>query len=619
MANIDMLKEKCDKANFKKLEELANPLLMDFIAEYAELLNPDSVYIFSDSEEDEKYAKKRSIERGEEISLNIEGHTMHFDGIQDQGRDPKNTKLLYPAGEVPEGLNGMDIEEGTKEVRGIMKGIMKGNEMLVAFLSLGPVGSPFYIPAVQITDSYYVVHSDFILYRKGYEGFKKEKPKNFFKVVHGAGELEHAVSKNVEKRRVYIDLKNELVYSCNTQYAGNTVGFKKLALRLAIQKASREGWLAEHMFLMGVNGPGGRVSYFSGAFPSMCGKTSTAMVEGEKIVGDDIAYLRNIDGVCKGVNVEAGIFGIIQDINPDGDPLIWEVLNAPGDVIFGNVLNVDGVPRWSGDGREEPEKGINFSGEWVKGKKDTAGKEIPFAHKNARYTIALDKLKNCDENLHSPGGVEIKAIIYGGRDSDTWVPVRQSFSWDHGVINMGASLESETTAATIGSEGQRKFNIMSNMEFLSVSVSKYLEDYLDFGKKMKKAPPVFAVNYFRKKKDGKWLTGMKDKKVWLKWIELKANGDVEAIETPIGYIPKYDDLKKLFKENLNKDYTEQDYITQFTIRIPENLSKIERITNIYKNKIHGAPKSVFDSLDSEKKRLEELKAKSGDYVEPGKL
>ncbi len=620
MADYELLKKKCGDINFKKLEALNNPLLMDFVAKYVQECEPDSVMVCADSEEDAKRMRKLAVDKGEETPLNIEGHTIHFDGMTDQGRDPKNTKFLYEKGKELEGLSGIDREEGDKEIHGLLKGMMKGRQMLVLFFSMGPVDSPFYIPAVQLTDSYYVAHSEIILYRRGYEGFKKAKPASFFKVVHATGEIENAVSRHVDKRRIYIDLKTETVYSVNTQYAGNTVGFKKLALRLAIQKASREGWLAEHMFLMGVKGPWGRKSYFSGAFPSMCGKTSTAMVEGETIVGDDLAYLRNVNGTAMAANVERGIFGIIQDIKPEGDPLIWNVLNSPGDVIFGNVLNDNGIPRWLGDGRENPSNGFNFSGEWTHTKKDDKGNLIPYAHKNARYSISLEALKNCDPQLNNKNGVKLQGIVFGGRDSDTWVPVRESFDWNHGVIAMGASIESETTAATIGKEGERVFNIMSNMEFLSIPIPKYLEDYLEFGKLLHKAPKIFACNYFlRDMKTGKWLNGVKDKRVWLKWMELRSHHDVDAIKSPAGYIPKYEDLKKLFVKVMKKDYTLEDYNNQFVIRIPQNIAKIDRIVEIYTNKIHGAPKVIFEVLKAEKERFLELKAKSGDYVTPDKL
>lgn len=616
---MEILEHKCDKDNYKKLEALKNPVLMDFISKYVELCNPDTIYVCTDSDKDAEYMKKMSIEKKEEIPLAIHGHTIHFDGISDQGRDPKNTKFLFEKGEAPEGLNGIDRDEGLNEIHHKMKDIMKGREMIVCFYALGPVGSPFYIPAVQLTDSYYVVHSENILYRRGYEGFKKARSASFFKVVHSAGPVdERMASKNVADRRVYMDLKHETVYSCNTQYAGQSVGFKKLALRLAIKKASQEGWLAEHMFIMAVHGTKNRKSYFSGAYPSMCGKTSTAMVEGETIVGDDLAYLRNIKGKLYAANVENGIFGIIQDISEKSDPLIWELLNTPGDVIFGNVLNVDGTPRWIGDGRPAPERGENFSGKWVTGKKDAQGKPIDYAHKNARYSISLEKLKNCDKKLHDKNGVELQGIIYGGRDSNTWVPVFESFGWEHGVITMGASLESETTAATIGQEGNRVFNIMSNLEFLSISMATYIENYLEFGKKLVKAPPVFGVNYFQRGKDGKWLTGVKDKRVWLKWMELRAYWDVEAISSPIGYIPKYPDLKRLFKEVLDKEYSEQEYNEQFMIRVNENIAKMDRITAVYKG-VKNTPLTVFEHLEAQKKRLMELKAAKGDYVTPDKL
>ncbi|HPD19239.1 MAG TPA: phosphoenolpyruvate carboxykinase domain-containing protein, partial [Candidatus Goldiibacteriota bacterium] len=440
-----------------------------------------------------------------------------------------------------------------------------------------------------------------------------------FKVVHGTGKVDERMNSiDVANRRIYMDLKENMVYSCNTQYAGNTVGFKKLALRLAINKASKEGWLAEHMFVMGIKGPGNRKSYFSGAYPSMCGKTSTAMVEGETIIGDDIAYLRVIDGKMHAANVEKGIFGIIQDISNKSDPLIWEVLNTKGDVIFSNVLITDGVPYWLGDGRTPPEKGINYSGEWFKGKTDEKGKKIDYAHKNARYTIDIEKLKNCDENIHNVNGVELKGIIYGGRDSDTSVPVAESFNWEHGVITMGGSLESETTAAAIGTEGNRVFNIMSNMEFLSISTAAYLKNYLNIKNKMKVLPRIFGVNYFQRGKDGNWLTGVEDKRVWLKWMELRTYDDVDAIKTPIGFIPKYEDLKNLFINVLKKEYTFDAYKEQFKIRIPENLAKIDRIINIYKG-IKDTPKEVFEELEAQKKRLLDLKQIKGEYVTPDNI
>jgi phosphoenolpyruvate carboxykinase (GTP) len=420
-----------------------------------------------------------------------------------------------------------------------------------------------------------------------------------------------------EKKRIYIDHMDNTIYSVNTQYAGNSVGFKKLAFRLAIRKADREGWLAEHMMIMGVHGPGGRKTYFSGAFPSACGKTSTAMLPGETILGDDIAYVRDIGSVARAVNVESGIFGIIQDVTPIDDALIYKVLTSPGEITFSNVLVKDGKPYWLGMGSELPKDGINFSGEWYEGKKDEHGNNIPLAHKNARYAVALKALENCDPELDNPMGVELRGIMYGGRDAKAYVPVQQSFSWEHGIIAYGASLETETTYATIGQEGVPEINMMSIQDFISIPLGQNVCNNLEFGKKLKKAPLVFGVNYFlRDKGNGKFLNAPQDKHVWIKWMELRVHGEAGAIRSPTGYLPKYADLRKLFDRTLNKDYAEEDYIKQFTIRVPENLAKIERVQRLYQENVSDTPSELFEILDQQRRRLVEAKERFGDYISP---
>ncbi|NQT00139.1 MAG: phosphoenolpyruvate carboxykinase (GTP) [Candidatus Omnitrophica bacterium] len=617
----EILKKKCSQMSFRKLTELNNQHLVDFVAKYAELCAPESIYVCDDSAGDVQYIREQALKNGEERKLNTKGHTIHFDSYFDQARDKGNTKyLITPEMKLGESINATEREQGLAEVHGYLKNSMVGKEAYVLIFCLGPRDSDFSIPCVQITDSSYVGHSEHILYRSAYEAFKKlNGSSQFFKYVHTAGILESGVSKEVDKRRIYIDLLGGVVYSTNTQYAGNTVGLKKLSLRLAIQKAANEDWLAEHMLLMGVGGPKGRISYFAGAFPSACGKTSTAMLKGEKIVGDDIAYLRLKQGKVQAANVECGIFGIIRDVNSEDDPYVWEVLNKPGEVIFSNVLiDEDNNPRWLGDTRPNPEKGINFSGKWSKAKQDAQGKPIPYAHKNARYTISLYSLNNLDPNLDHPAGVEVKGILYGGRDSDTWPSVQQSFDWTHGVITMGASLESETTAAALGKEGVRQFNPMSNLDFVSIPLGRYIDNHLKFGRGAEVAPAIFAVNYFLKDKQGEYLTAMQDKAVWMKWMELRVNNDVETIKTPTGYIPKYQDLKRLFKEVLDKQFSEQDYIEQFSLRVVENLAKLERITEIYKHKVSDAPEILFTVLEQQKQRLVQAQTKYGDFISPDK-
>ena len=617
----DILKKRLDGKNFNKLMAIDNPGLHQFIAHYIEIFNPDSVFVCDDSEADIQYIREQAVSRNEEKKLATPGHTCHFDGYYDQARDKENTKFLLPEGvDLGPNINSIPKKEGLAELAGIMKEIMKGHEMFVCFFTLGPANSIFSIPCIQLTDSPYVAHSETILYRPGYAEFRRlGKEARYFRFVHSEGELENNVCKNIDKRRVYIDTEEDIVYSFNTQYGGNTIGLKKLAMRLAINRGSKEGWLTEHMLIMGIHGPGGRVTYFTGAFPSLCGKTSTAMIDGELIIGDDIAYLRKKDGVVRGVNVEKGVFGIIMGINSKDDPIIWEALHTPGEIIFSNILIKDGKPYWIGMDDEIPDEGINHSGKWFKGKKDKDGNEITPSHRNARFTVALKQLKNCDAKIDDPDGVEIGGFIYGGRDSDTWVPVEQSFDWTHGIITKGASLESETTAATLDKAGVRKFNLMSNLDFLSIPIGSYIQKNLDFAKGLKRPPKIFGVNYFLKGKDGNFLNARSDKKVWLKWMELRVHDEVDAIKTPTGYIPKYEDLRPLFKDVLNKEYRLEDYDEQFKLRVNEHLAKIDRILEIYQSRVSDTPQILFDVLEAQKKRLLEAKEKFGDYIIPEKF
>jgi phosphoenolpyruvate carboxykinase (GTP) len=619
---IEALRPKLSRSDYRKLNAISIPKVHEFIAKSADLCNAERIFICSDSEEDKDYIRQQAIATKEETPLNIQGHTVHFDGYYDQGRDRKATKYLVPRRvHLSKALNQIDRQEGLAEVKGLLRDSMTGRTMIARFLSLGPTNSVFTILGLQCTDSWYVAHSEDLLYRPGYKVFIQSAPDtDFLRVVHSSGKLtERMVSAEHKKKRIYIDYMDNTIYSVNTQYAGNSIGFKKLAFRLAIRKANTEGWLAEHMMLMGVHGPGGRKSYFAGAFPSACGKTSTAMLPGETILGDDIAYIREVDSVARAVNVEAGIFGIIKDVNPVDDALIFKLLHSPCEIIFSNVLVKDGKPYWLGMGSELPEEGINFSGEWFEGKKDEAGNEITAAHKNARYAVNLKDVENRDPELNNPLGVELKGIMYGGRDAKAYVPVQQSFDWEHGIIAYGASLETETTFATVGKEGVPEINMMSIQDFISIPLGKNVRNNLDFGKKFEKPPVVFGVNYFLKDQEGNYLNDPSDKHVWVKWMELRVHGEVDAIETPTGYIPKYEDLRKLFKQVRGKDYSKEDYVKQFSIRVQENMAKIKRVRRFYKKKVTYTPEAVFWILNQQYERLLNAKEKHGNYISPEKF
>ena len=619
---IDALRPKLSRQDYEKLKGISIPKVHEFIAKSADLCNAEHVFICSDSPEDKNYIRQQAIATKEEKSLKISGHTVHFDGYYDQGRDRKATKYLVPKRIfLSKALNQIDRQEGLAEAKGALRDSMTGRTMIARFLSLGPTDSVFTILGLQCTDSWYVAHSEDLLYRPGYKVFtQKGSDTDFLRVLHSSGKLtENMVSANYTQKCIYIDYMDNTIYSVNTQYAGNSIGFKKLAFRLAIRKANTEGWLAEHMMLMGVHGPNGRKTYFAGAFPSACGKTSTAMLPGETILGDDIAYIREIDSVARAVNVEAGIFGIIKDVNPVDDTTIYDVLHKPGEIIFSNVLVNDGKPYWLGMGNETPKEGTNFSGKWQEGKKDENGIEITFAHKNARYAVKLSALENCDPELENPLGVEVRGIMYGGRDTKAYVPVQQSFDWEHGIISYGAALETETTFATVGKEGIPEINMMSIQDFISIPLGKNIRNNLEFAKKIENPPIVFGVNYFLKDKQGNYLNDPKDKHVWLKWMELRVHNEVKAIKTPTGYIPKYEDLYKLFKQIRNKEYTKEEYFNQFSIRVQENMSKIKRVRQFYKKNVTYTPEAVFWVLNQQYERLLDAKEKFGNYITPEKF
>ncbi|MHA1302407.1 MAG: phosphoenolpyruvate carboxykinase (GTP) [Candidatus Heimdallarchaeaceae archaeon] len=626
-----MLLEKwISKKDIQKLEALNNPKVMRVIEEFLSLCKPKKAVVIDDSPEDIEYIRQLAIDLGEEQKLDMEGHTIHFDSYYDQARDKTNTRLLVPKEKKSEygaHINTLDRDEGLKEIFTILDGAMEGKTAIIRFFCLGPTNSRFSISALQITDSAYVAHSEDLLYRQGYEQFKRLKnPDDFFYFIHSAGSLtDKNVTKNIDDRRIYIDLEENRVLSVNNQYAGNSLGLKKLALRLAINKAVNEGWLTEHMFISAVHPPGkNRKTYFLGAFPSACGKTSTAMIPGNTIIGDDIAYLRiNERGEVRAVNIESGIFGIIRDVNPKDDPEIYKALTTPGETIFSNILISEGKPYWLGMGDQVkiPETGKNWTssllGEWKAGKKDEEGRELQFSHPNARYTIKIEELENCDEALHAPEGVKVSAIIYGGRDSDTSVPVYESFSWNHGVF-VGASVESETTSATLGKAGIRKHQPMANLDFIVVPLGKYLQAHFDFGKRVKEEerPLIFSTNYFLKDENGNYYDEILDKKIWLLWAEGRIHDEYEAIETPIGFIPKYEDLVKLFKDTFGINYERKRYEAEFSIRIQKFLEKLDRIEAIFKEE-KMMPQEFFDELNKQRKRLIHAKERfNSDIISP---
>ncbi len=620
----DILQKKMTKDSYQKLIALKNIKLYDFAGKFAEHCDPESLYVCDDSKKDEEYIRKMAVEKGEEAKLSKKGQTIHYDGYGDQARDKVNTRFLVSKNKIEsmKNLNIIEFDKGMKEIMEISKGIMKGKTAVLKLFCEGPTFSQFSRPCVQITDSWYVCHSEQILYRSAYEHFMKmENKDDFYRFIHSAGELdERGCTVNLDKRRIFMDTENLIVYSMNDQYAGNSLGLKKHSMRLAIRESGEQGWLCEHMFILGCqNKEKKRVTYFCGAYPSACGKTATAMLPGEKVIGDDIAYFRNIDGEFRAANVEQGIFGIIKDVNEKDDPVIFKTLSDSKEMIFSNVLTgPDNQPYWLGMEVETPKKGANHSGPgWIEGKNDSAGKEITLAHSNARYTIRLDYLENIDKAYEDKNGVLVGGVIYGGRDSDICVPVEESFDWEDGILMKACTLESETTSATLGKEGVRTPSMMANLDFISYPIGKYIQNNLDFVKGLKQVPKVFAMNYFLRDQDGEFCTSKLAKKVWLHWAEMRTHGEVDAYKTPTGLIPKYEDLKGMFKSFLDEEYTQDDYEYQFQFRCTAWKAKLERIIEYFKTSFPDCPGIAFERWDVVIKRINSAIDKYGKNIKPG--
>lgn len=573
--------------------DILPPAISSIIDHYSKLCHPAKITILTDSSADKEFIKNKALELGEEKPLTLPGHTYHFDGPNDQGRAVKDTIIL----------NDSNRENILAEAQTLLSGIMKGKEMYVVFYSWGPPDSPLSIPIMQISDSAYLIDTANRLYRPGYKLFNKSNNiKDFFHFIHSSGELTNTgASANIDKRRIFIDPAEKRAISINNQYAGNS-SFKKLAFRLSIFDSLHDpNRLSEHMALFGVKPQEkSRMTYFCLAARSGCGKTSSAMLH--SLVGDDITtlYIDRV-GQVRGFNVEDGFFGILDGVTAKSDPLIWKALSNPDEVIFSNILVSNGKPYWLNMGAEFPAEGETYFGSWTKGQLNKEGKIISPAHGNARCTMKLKYLSNVDSHLHDKDGVPISGIVYAVRDPDTTPPVVQSRNWYEGVF-MGASLESETTATTIGKQGERVHDPIAITDFLIPPLGDYLSKHFAFGKSLVKPPQVFSVNYFLKDKNGNFLNDKLDKKVWFQWMEGRIHGDFAALDTPIGLTPRYEDLRKLFKSVLNKEYNKKDYEEQFAIRTSQLLAKLDRIEQIYKTQ-QNIPSEIFEQISIQRKSL----------------
>jgi len=626
--NLDMILAKCDAENQEKIKMIKNPDILAKIACRIELCNPKDVYVHTGTQEERDFIKSMSLKAGEEQPLAMEGHTIHFDPPTEQGRVVKQTYVVEDEGMFTSSLAiAMPRKEADELIQTNMKNIMDGQTMIVGFYIRGPVGAPTAYASLTISDTWYLAHQQDNLYRCSPSDFEKQVDLIglFFTNTHSKGTL---VTKEAY---VMTDRKNIETWAWNVSYLGNCALIKKGHHRLSNDDAiynHRGTRLSEHMFITGVKMKDGSISWIGGAAPSGCGKTTTAMA-GDTFIGDDLAQVWIADdGTVRSINPEVGIFGIVKDVNREGDPVLMDKLRNPGsEVIWTNVLVDDqGVPHWEGNGEEPPKSGKNFQGEWQAGKTDDNGKPIPISHPNSRCTIRSRELSNFNvEAADNPKGVETKVFTYSGRDADTMPPVVAALTAEEGVT-FGADIASQTTATEVGAKGEVKRSPWANAPFFLGALGDYMDGQFQFFTNPKlKTPPVLAsLNYFlteaaRGGSTNKLLGEKSDVKVWLAWLSKLANHEVTGITTALGIIPTYEEITAIFDELIpDKNYSKELYDKQFSLYIDNIIARIDMQIEAYKKEAN-VPEIYFETQNKKKARLEELKSSNGSVVTPDQL
>lgn len=523
-----------------------NKSVIEWVNAMAALCAPDEVYWCNGSEAEKTILTKKAVERGEIEELNqkklpgcLYAHSKEDDVARVEKLTYICTRSKKDAGPTN---NWMDPQEAYGKLSEIFRGSMKGRTMYVIPYIMGIPGSPFNKIGIELTDSIYVVLNMRIMTRAGKIALDElgDSP-TFTKGLHGKADLDE------HHRFICHFPEDNTIWSVGSNYGGNVLlGKKCLALRIASWLGNKEGWLAEHMMIMGIQNPRGEVRYVAAAFPSQCGKTNLAMLvppdsmKGYKIttVGDDIAWMRiGADGRLWAVNPEAGFFGVAPGTNMKTNANAMATIRK--NAIFTNVLKKkDGTVWWEGMDGEVPAEGIDW-----KGKPWTPASGEKGAHPNSRFTAPARQCPSISPEWENPAGVPISAIIFGGRRATLAPLVFESFNWQHGVY-LGATMGSETTAAATGKVGVVRRDPMAMLPFIGYNVGDYFRHWLDMGKKMTRPPKIFHVNWFRKDASGKVVwPGFGENLRVLEWILARTEGKVEAARTSIGLMPDPSDIR----------------------------------------------------------------------------
>jgi phosphoenolpyruvate carboxykinase (GTP) len=575
------------------------------------LCKPDRIVWIDGSEEEKKRLEDEAVATGEVIRLNQEkfpGCLYHRTAVNDVARTEHLTFICTKKKEDAGPTNNwMSPRDAYRKASGYFRGAMKGRTMYVVPFSMGPVGSPFSKIGVELTDSIYVVLNMRIMTRIGQKvldflGADGE----FTKCLHSKADLD------IDKRLILHFPEDNAIWSVGSGYGGNVLlGKKCLSLRIASYMGLREGWMAEHMLIMGIEEPNGHVEYIAAAFPSACGKTNLAMLippeglksKGYKIwtVGDDIAWMRiDSDGALWAVNPEAGFFGVAPGTNSKSNPNAMAMIRK--NTIFTNVLLKKDFTVWWEDGDEPPPpEGMDWQGRpWRPGMKDEHGKAIKGAHPNSRFTAPASQCPSISFRLEHHHGVPISAIVFGGRRAHVAPLVYEAFNWQHGVY-VGATMASERTAAQMGTVGEVRRDPMAMLPFCGYDMGDYFSHWLAMGKRMEKQPKIFHVNWFRLDEHGKFLwPGYSENLRILEWILDRCNSKVEAVKTPVGYVPRPQDLD-LTGLNISRDALQRLLdIDRF-----EWIQEMESQKEFLKMFGNRLPRELWAEWEAQNKRLQE--------------